>query len=152
MFIAGKYYLVDSGYANRPGYLAPYKGSKYHLPEFRNGAMPRGKKGTFNFAHSSLRNVIERAFGVLKMKWRILLDIPMYPLHKQTEIVVACMALHNFIRDSAIADEDFDLADRNENYVPLEAGTSASRPSRNNRARRSKHECVSRCNSGWFVQ
>lgn len=66
------------------------------------------------------------------MKWRILLDIPMYPLHKQTEIVVACMALHNFIRDSAIADEDFDLADRNENYVPLEAGTSASRPSRNN--------------------
>ncbi|XBI21859.1 hypothetical protein VPH35_062938 [Triticum aestivum] len=30
----GKYYLVDSGYANRIGYLAPFKGSTYHLPEF----------------------------------------------------------------------------------------------------------------------
>jgi hypothetical protein len=25
-----KYYLVDSGYLNRLGYLAPYKGTKYH--------------------------------------------------------------------------------------------------------------------------
>uniref|UniRef100_A0A8I6XDJ7 DDE Tnp4 domain-containing protein n=1 Tax=Hordeum vulgare subsp. vulgare TaxID=112509 RepID=A0A8I6XDJ7_HORVV len=31
----GKYYLVDSGYANRIGHLAPFKGSMYHLPEFR---------------------------------------------------------------------------------------------------------------------
>jgi hypothetical protein len=30
----GKFYLVDSGYPNRKGYLAPYKGTKYHLPEF----------------------------------------------------------------------------------------------------------------------
>jgi len=29
-----KYYLVDSGYANRLGYLAPYKGTKYHLQEY----------------------------------------------------------------------------------------------------------------------
>jgi hypothetical protein len=27
----GKYYLVDSRYPNRLGYLAPYKGTKYHL-------------------------------------------------------------------------------------------------------------------------
>jgi hypothetical protein len=42
---AGKFYLVDSGYPNRLGYLAPYKGTKYHLPEFRQGPLPRGKKG-----------------------------------------------------------------------------------------------------------
>jgi hypothetical protein len=29
-----KYYLVDSGYPNRIGYLAPYKGSTYHIPNF----------------------------------------------------------------------------------------------------------------------
>jgi hypothetical protein len=29
----GKHYLVDSGYPNRPGYLAPYKSTKYHVPE-----------------------------------------------------------------------------------------------------------------------
>ena len=28
------------------------------------------------------------------------------------------MALHNFIRESAIADEEFDRCDRNENYMP----------------------------------
>ncbi|XP_066375116.1 protein ALP1-like [Miscanthus floridulus] len=40
----GKYYLVDSGYPNRSSYLAPYKGTKYHLPEYREGPEPQGKK------------------------------------------------------------------------------------------------------------
>jgi hypothetical protein len=92
-----KFYLVDSGYPNRPGYLAPYKGTKCHLPEYQEGPKPQGKKEIFNFAYSSLRNVIERSFGVLKMKWRILLHMPSYAPHKQSQIIVACMALHNFI-------------------------------------------------------
>src|SRR6266508_6216975 len=52
-----KYYLVDSGYPNRIGYLAPFKGSTYHLLEFRNhrGRPPQGKYEIFNFLHSSLR-------------------------------------------------------------------------------------------------
>lgn len=29
----GKYYIVDAGYPNRPDYLAPYKGEKYHILE-----------------------------------------------------------------------------------------------------------------------
>ena len=92
----GKFYLVDSGYPNRTGYLAPYKGTKYHLQEFRQGPMPRGKNELFNYSHSSLRNVIERSFRVLKMKWRILLDLPSYPMAKQSQIIMACMAVHNF--------------------------------------------------------
>jgi len=91
---------VDSGYANREGYLAPYKGTKYHLQEYRNAAAPQGMEETFNYAHSSLRNVIERSFGVLKMKWRMLDKIPSYACHKQSMIIVACCALHNFIRIS----------------------------------------------------
>jgi hypothetical protein len=116
---------VDLGYLNGPGYLAPYKGTKYHLPEFRQGPMPRGKKELFNYAHSSLQNVIECSFGVLKMKWRILLSLPMYPMAKQSQIIMACMALHNFIRESAIADEDFDKCDRDENYVPEPEASSS---------------------------
>jgi len=112
---------VDSGYANRPGYLAPYKGTMYHIQDFQNVAEPRGKKEIFNYAHSSLRNVIERAFGVLKMKWRILLQIPCYPARTQTKIIVACMALHNFIRLSGLNDVDFGLVDENVSYVPPEA-------------------------------
>jgi hypothetical protein len=112
---------VDSGYPNHPGYLAAYKGTKYHLPEYRYGPEPQGKKEIFNFAHSSLRNVIERPFGVLKMKWRILLHMPSYAPYKQNQIIVACMALHNFIQLSEIVDRDFDRCDRDENYVPPEA-------------------------------
>ena len=58
----------------------------------------------FNHAHSSLRNVIERSFGVLKMKWRILKNLPSYPVNKQSKIIVACMALHNFIRECDLQD------------------------------------------------
>jgi hypothetical protein len=65
---AGKYYLVDSGYPNQIGYLAPYKGTKYDLQEYREASEPQGEKETFNYTHSSFRNVIERVFGVLKMK------------------------------------------------------------------------------------
>ncbi|XP_056164296.1 uncharacterized protein LOC130137373 [Syzygium oleosum] len=30
----GKYYAVDSGYASSPGFLTPFKGKRYHIPEF----------------------------------------------------------------------------------------------------------------------
>ena len=125
VIFVGKFYLVDSGYLNRDRYLAPYKGTKYHLLEFRQGPRPSGKKELFNFCHSSLRNVIERLFGVLKMNWRILLHQPSYPMVKQTKIILACMALHNFIRESAIADADFERCDNDENYMPISSTYSS---------------------------
>jgi hypothetical protein len=111
----GKFYLGDSGYPNCPGYLASYS---YHILEFRQGPSPKGRKELFNYAHSSLRNVIERSFGVLKMKQRILLDLPSYPMVKQSKIILACMALHNFIRENAMADADFEKCHCDENYIP----------------------------------
>ncbi|KAI5002717.1 hypothetical protein ZWY2020_027367 [Hordeum vulgare] len=114
----GKYYLVDAGYPNRPGYLSPYKGQRYHVPDFRRGVAPSGEKEKFNHLHSSNRNVIERTFGVWKMKWRILLKMPSYPLYKQKMIVAATMVLHNFIREHGMTDKHFRRFDRNPNYVP----------------------------------
>jgi hypothetical protein len=38
---------------------------------------------------------------------------------KQSKIIHACMALHNFIRDSKLADEEFDRCDGDENYMPI---------------------------------
>lgn len=120
----GKFYLVDSGYPNRPGYLAPYKGITYHFQEYNESTLPRGRREHFNYCHSSCRNVIERSFGVLKNKWRILFTLPSYSQEKQSRIIHACIALHNFIRDSQMADTEFDNCDHDENYDPL-GGTSS---------------------------
>ena len=58
---AGKFYLVDAGYPNRPGYLSPYKGCKYHQQQWRRGPAPSGEREVFNKVHSSLRSVIEQS-------------------------------------------------------------------------------------------
>ncbi|KAL9308418.1 hypothetical protein AtEden1_Chr1g0039751 [Arabidopsis thaliana] len=60
----GKYYLVDSGYGLRRGYLGPYRQSRYHPSHFQNQAPPNNYKEKFNRLHSSFRSVIERTFGV----------------------------------------------------------------------------------------
>ena len=65
----GKYYLVDAGYPNRDGYLAPYKGEQYHVPDFQRGAPPNTPKEKFNKIHSSKCNCIERTFGVWNSKF-----------------------------------------------------------------------------------
>ena len=76
----GKYYLVDVGYPQMSGYLGPYKGERYHLPDFRRGSSPKGKKEIFNHRHSSLRCTIERTFAVLKNRWRMLQEMHNFPL------------------------------------------------------------------------
>ena len=91
------------------------------------------KKEIFNQAHSSIRSVIERSFGVLKMKWRILLGLPHYSERKQTQIILACCGLHNFILENDSDDVDFNreepevaLLESDENDdEPDEYGTAA---------------------------
>ncbi|KAJ9698741.1 hypothetical protein PVL29_007682 [Vitis rotundifolia] len=64
------------------GYLGPYKGERYHLPDFRQGSSPKGKKEISNHRHSSLRCTIERMFAVLKNRWRMLQEMHRFPLEK----------------------------------------------------------------------
>ncbi|KAI9118135.1 hypothetical protein K1719_010467 [Acacia pycnantha] len=114
----GKYYVVDLGYSNMKGYLAPFKGERYHIPDFRGCDQPQGLQEVFNNAHSSLRNVIERTIGVWKNKWHILRDMKPFPLIKQKKIIIATIALHNFIRKSGVDDEEFDKCDLNPIIFP----------------------------------
>jgi hypothetical protein len=72
----------------------------------------------FNHVHSSIRNVIERSFGLLKMKWKILYKMSCYPMYKQKMIVVAAMVLHNYIREHGGEDPDFARFDRDPNFIP----------------------------------
>ncbi|KAK9274034.1 hypothetical protein L1049_018848 [Liquidambar formosana] len=55
----GFYYLVDAGYPNREGFLAPYRGQRYHLNDWRTGHQPTTPQEFFNIKHSSAKNVIE---------------------------------------------------------------------------------------------
>jgi hypothetical protein len=92
-----KYYIVDAGYPNHRGYLAPCKGERYHIPEWYRGTKPKTSMERFNRVHSTIRNVIERSFGLLKMRWPILWKIPPYPMYKQKMSVVATMICLSFV-------------------------------------------------------
>lgn len=75
-------------------------------------------KEKFNYLHSSLRSVIERSFGVWKARWLILQNMHVnYTFETQVKIVIASMALHNYIRKCAIRDEAFEQAEQ-EAYDP----------------------------------
>ncbi|CAI9281341.1 unnamed protein product [Lactuca saligna] len=68
----GNYYLVDVGYTNGEGFIAPFRGQRYHLNTWLNGHRPEKAKEYFTMKHSVAWNVIERRFGVHKnvAKWR----------------------------------------------------------------------------------
>lgn len=72
----GKFYLVDSGYPNRASYLlAPYKGVKYHLPEFRQGPKPGEKREVLNYLYTSLCNVDRALIWCLKNELEALVEL-----------------------------------------------------------------------------
>ena len=88
------------------GFLGPYKGPRQHFQQYRRRE-PTNEREVFNQAHSSLRSVIERTFGVWKKKWKILKDMPSYSYEKQVKIVIATMTLHNYIRRHTNRDRHF---------------------------------------------
>ena len=48
--------------------------------------------------HTMARNVIERAFAILKMRWSILRSASFYPIETQTRLIMCYFLLHNYIR------------------------------------------------------
>jgi hypothetical protein len=73
---------------------------------------PQNKEELFNLCHAQARNVIERIFGVLKKRFRILLIGPEYDMTIQAQIPAALCALHNFIhihdpQEEELADEEY---------------------------------------------
>ncbi|CAL1354870.1 unnamed protein product [Linum trigynum] len=93
----GFYYLCDAGYSNCEGFLSPFRGQRYHLKDW-GGRRPRTPEEMFNMRHSTARNGVEQAFGILKMRWAILRDTTLFSTKMVTKIVNACCLLYNFIR------------------------------------------------------
>ncbi|KAJ8748877.1 hypothetical protein K2173_013309 [Erythroxylum novogranatense] len=109
---SGKYYLVDAGFMLRSGLIAPYRGVRYHLKEY-SARGPENAKELFNLRHASLRNAVERAFGVLKTRFPIIgsSNEKTYSFDVQCEIVLACSILHNFLMSLGVLEEEISEVD-----------------------------------------
>ena len=90
--------MVDVGLPHTTTLMAPYRRVRYHLKEYSARA-PENAKELFNLRHASLRNAIERAFGVLKRRFPIIRSTqePFYSCETQSDIFLACCILHNFL-------------------------------------------------------
>ena len=98
LFGLGNYYLGDAGYKHCDGFLVPYRRTPYH--EWRRG------------------NVIECAFGLLKVRWHALAKGTKYPHSTQIDIILTCMCIHNLIRQQL----NIDLMEADlEAFMELEA-------------------------------
>ncbi|KAL8491675.1 hypothetical protein ACS0TY_023319 [Phlomoides rotata] len=101
----GNYYLCDNGYANSPGFLAPYMSVRYHLSEWSPQSMrPQTYQEYFNIRHTRARNVIERAFDIIKMRLGILRSALFHPIQTQIRLLMAYFLLHNYIRNEMSVD------------------------------------------------
>ena len=130
----GKYYLGDAGYALSWNCLTPYRGVRYHLKEWsKSNQKPQNKEELFNLRHSSLRNVIERTYGVVKKRFTILSLMRPYSFEFQCAIILSAFYVHNFIRRKNLEnkiDDEFEQQDNEEsesdeemeNEVPLNEG------------------------------
>lgn len=87
--------------------MQPYKGVRYHLNEQKLASLkPANAKELFNLRHASLRNIIERIFGVVKRRFQIFDNAPEYSQAMQIDIAYAAMRLHNFIKSHPGNEED----------------------------------------------
>ena len=114
-WVIGKYFLGDAGYALSRTCLTLYRGVHYHLKEWARGnERPMNKEELFNLRHASLRNVIERVFGVLKKRFPLLVNMHSYDFQFQCELVLCILMIHNFIRTNQLYEDEYDVYDPND--------------------------------------
>jgi hypothetical protein len=121
---AGTYYLGDCGYALSSYTLTPYRRVRYHLKEWGPGALrPQNKEELFNLRHAKLRNVVERTYGVVKKRFKILKLMPSYSFEEQVKLVKCCFLLHNFInvRENGEEDDEYEIEEAQESDEADEA-------------------------------
>ena len=94
-------YLVgDAGYPLKPYMMIPYPLNQ----------LTQRKNREYNFKHSSTRMCVERSFGQLKNRWRVLGDtMRVRNMDKVQDIIFACVILHNLCLDFNISTRDFDV-------------------------------------------
>lgn len=103
--------LLDAGYGNNPHCLTPYRRVRYHLQDFGKAAdRPRDPKEFYNLTHAKIRNCVERAFGVLKNRWRVLKEPMKGDVNFCLLAISACILLHNLLAARRLPGEVEDWA------------------------------------------
>jgi len=115
--------IADAAYAIHPHVMVPFRDNG-HLTVFQKN---------YNFCLSSTRMAIERAFGLLKVRFRILLDcLPLTDIKKIPQVILACCVLHNLC---ILRNDEFPVVvyPNMENVVPniIEAGVELGNIKRN---------------------
>ncbi|KAJ8361363.1 hypothetical protein SKAU_G00178880 [Synaphobranchus kaupii] len=129
------YLLGDSAYPLHTNMIVPYTDTG-HLTELQK---------RFNSVHSSTRVHIERAFGLLKCKWRRLHYLDMALLEKIPSVIASTCVLHNFVLINEGLDEDADPT-AEENAVPTADDVAAAdnTSGAQRRAAEQKREAIAR--------
>ncbi|KAE8180761.1 hypothetical protein CF336_g9168 [Tilletia laevis] len=97
--LGNKKLLGDAGFGFSSNLLIPYRGVRYHLKEYSVGTRrPRNEKELYNRRHAGARNVIERVFGVLQARFKILTTGCHFALQTQADLFPALAVVHNLIR------------------------------------------------------
>ncbi|XP_042974179.1 uncharacterized protein LOC122305681 [Carya illinoinensis] len=109
----------DSTFPCTEGYMPLYPRVRYHRSERHGNRTFQGYKDLFNYRHSSIQNVIERTFGVLKRRFRLLKNMPEYRPTRQRYIIIACCAIHNFIRIVTPNDQTFLAFNNPDDYLEM---------------------------------
>ncbi|KAI4469606.1 hypothetical protein MML48_1g02433 [Holotrichia oblita] len=95
---ANYHLLGDSAYYIREWLITPYR-------DYGNLTEEEKK---FNKIHSSTRVLIENSFGLLKGRFRQLLQIHMFDVDKISKFIIACCVLHNLciIEEDCLEDDE----------------------------------------------
>lgn len=119
--LRGSHFLGDSGYATTNWLLCPYRKTRGRGQEKYNSKLTRG------------RVVIERTFGIMKAKWRLLQNkcrlsprififymyLLIITLDKLSGIAMVCAMLHNISLINGIIDnEEWNEVESIEEIIP----------------------------------
>eukprot|EP01135_Chromosphaera_perkinsii_P002253 Nk52_evm39s221 gene=Nk52_evmTU39s221 len=99
---SGMHLVGDGGYSLRSFMMTPYPSEKKDEYSY---IILEPEERHYNYVHSVTRMVIEMAFGILKMRWRVLkYELPFTNHASNVKLIVTCTVLHNICiceRDNA---------------------------------------------------